>query len=70
MAPSATVSGGGASRCAWRPHCRGVMCAASAPAQSQRHARERGARGEDDVSSGDALALAVGVAAGRHTARP
>ena len=42
---------------------------ASAPAQSQRHARERRARGEDDVSSGDALALAVGVAAVRHTAR-
>ena len=42
---------------------------ASAPAQSQGHARERGARG-DGVSGEDALALAVGVAAVRHTARP
>jgi hypothetical protein len=41
---------------------------ASAPAQTQRHARERCARG-DDVSSGDALALAVKVAAVKHTAR-
>ena len=44
------------------------MRGASAPAQSQGHARERGAR-EDGVSSGDALVLAVGVAAVRHTAR-
>ena len=42
---------------------------ASVPAQSQRHARECGARG-DDVSSGDALALAVEVAAVWHPARP
>ena len=42
---------------------------ASEPAQSQRHACERRARG-DGVSGEDALVLAVGVAAGRHTARP
>jgi hypothetical protein len=42
---------------------------ASVPAQSQRHARECGVRG-GDVSSGDALALAVEVAAVKHTARP
>jgi hypothetical protein len=42
---------------------------ASAPAQSQRHACERGASG-DGVSGENALALAVGVAAVRHTARP
>ena len=46
-----------------------MMCVASVPAQSQRHARECGARG-DGVSGGDALVLAVGVAAVRHTARP
>ena len=68
-AHSATVSSGGASRGAWWPHCRGVMGVASAPARSEGHARERRACG-DDVSSGDALALAVGVAAVRHTARP
>ena len=42
---------------------------ASVPAQSQRHAHERRARG-DGVNSGDALALAVRVAIARHTARP
>ena len=42
---------------------------ASEPAQSQRHACERRTRG-DGVSDEDALVLAVGVAAGRHTARP
>ena len=68
-AHSATVGGGGASRCARRPHCRGAMRVAGAPTQTQRHARERGARG-DDVSSGDALALAVKVAAVKHTVRP
>ena len=68
-AHSATVGGGGASRCARRPHRRGLTSVASVPAQSQRHARECGARG-DGVSGGDALVLAVGVAAVRHTARP
>ena len=46
---------------------RGVMCLASVPAQSQGCTRERGALGVG-LSSGEALALAVGVVSVRHRA--